>query len=101
MVLNYVLHQEGFQALEKRYNYVTLSMLSPISIRRGVVYDAAGKVIPVVHNAGMKDFAHKIGNFGYGPEYNRKRRWLPPLFTRYLIFWGNVWKWFKATFRML
>jgi hypothetical protein len=96
MVLNYMLHQEGFKPLEKRYNFVALSMLSRISIRRGVIYDEQGRVIPVVHNAGMKDFAHRIGNFGYGPQYNC-RRWFAPAFTRYLIFWGNVWKWFKHT----
>jgi len=100
MVLNYMLYKEGFKPLEKRYNYVALSMLSRISIRRGVIYDEQGRVIPVVHNAGMKEFAHRIANFGYGPGYNRKR-WIAPLFTRFLIFWGNVWKWFKARLGIL
>ncbi|MEI8375978.1 MAG: hypothetical protein WCJ35_24400 [Planctomycetota bacterium] len=100
MVLNYMLHQDGFKTLDRRYNYVTISMLSPISIRDGVVYDAAGEVIPVVHNAGMKDFAHKIGDFGYGPQYNH-RRWFAPIFTRFLIHLGNVWKWYKAVLGIL
>ena len=71
-----------------------------LEIFGSVIYDEQGRVIPVVHNAGMKEFAHRIANFGYGPGYNRKR-WIAPLFTRFLIFWGNVWKWFKARLGIL
>lgn len=91
LVLNYVLHRDGFRALESRYNFVLVSMLSPFFICRGVFYDSAGEVIPVVHNAGMKEFTRKIRNFGYGPEYNR-RRWMAPIVTRCLIDAGNCWK---------
>ena len=33
--------------LEKRYNFVAISMLSRISIRRGAIYDEQGRIIPV------------------------------------------------------
>jgi hypothetical protein len=91
LVLNYVLHTHGFQELENRYNFVLVSMRSPFSIREGVFYDSAGKVIPVVHNAGMKNFTRKIGNFGYGREHNQKR-WIAPIATRLIIHAGNFWK---------
>ena len=91
LVLNYMLHRDGFRALPSRYNFVLVSMLSPFVLRDGAFYDSAGELIPVVHNAGMKNFTRKIGNFGYGPQYNRKR-WIAATATRCIIRAGNVWK---------
>jgi hypothetical protein len=91
LLMNYVFYRDGFRALDSKYNFVLVSMISPFTIREGFFYDAAGEVIPVVHNAGMKNFSRKIGNFGYGPTYNQKRPFAST-FTRCLIHAGNVWK---------
>jgi hypothetical protein len=93
LVVNYLLYRDGFCALPSGYNFVVVSMRAPFSIRQGVFHDAAGKVIPVVHNAGMKQFTRRIANFGYGPAYNQKGSWLALAATRYLIYLGNWWKW--------
>jgi hypothetical protein len=91
LILNYFLHTNGFKELENRYNFVLVSMRSAVHIRNGAFHDAAGEIIPVVHNAGMKAFTRKIRNFGYGPQYNQKR-WIAPIATRVVIHAGNVWK---------
>lgn len=98
LVLNYLCHRDGFGRLESGYNFVLLCMRSPWSIRSGVFCDDAGQPIPVVHNAGMTQFAKVIRNFGYGPQRN-KRKWFAPLVTQAAIHTVRLWKWATQRWR--
>jgi hypothetical protein len=75
VLLNYVLHQEGFEELPSRYNFVLVAAHSHFSVREGRFYDAGGTLIPVVHNAGYSPFFRRIARFGYGPEHNVVKTW--------------------------
>jgi lipopolysaccharide biosynthesis glycosyltransferase len=71
ILLNDVLHREGFDELPSRYNFVLVAARSKFSVRDGRFYDAAGALIPVVHNAGHMPFFRRISRFGYGSDRNR------------------------------
>lgn len=75
VLLNYVLHREGFEELPSRYNFVLVAARSRFSVRQGRFYDAEGALIPVVHNAGYSPFFRRIARFGYGPEHNVVKTW--------------------------
>ncbi|HUP81959.1 MAG TPA: hypothetical protein VM260_25635 [Pirellula sp.] len=91
MILNYTLYQEGFVELERCYNFVLVSSTSPYKIKNGVFYDAQGRIIPLVHNAGIQDATRAVRNFGYGPRRNQ-RKWLLPIGVRLFVAAGHVWK---------
>lgn len=68
--LNYVLHRDGFEQLPSRYNFVLVAARSRFVVRDGRFYDAAGSLIPVVHNAGHMSFFRRVSRFGYGADRN-------------------------------
>lgn len=70
LVLNLLLHERGFEALERRWNFVVATAAEPIQVVDGVILDQAGQRIPVVHNAGNFRFLRPIEDFGYGPGHN-------------------------------
>ncbi len=70
LVVNYLLHQQGFTELERRYNYVVATSVEPTRIEEGQFLDPDGRRIAVVHNAGNYRFLRPIDNFGYGPGHN-------------------------------
>jgi hypothetical protein len=70
ILLNYVLHQEGFEEVPSRYNFVLVAAESKFEVREGRFYDAAGTLIPVVHNAGHMPFFRRVSRFGYGCDRN-------------------------------
>ena len=91
MVLNYLLYQEGFQPIDRGYNFVLVSCNTKYSIRDGVFYDQVGRTIPIVHNAGNRDVTRVINNFGYGPGHNRQKKWLP-MGVKILVNASRAWK---------
>ncbi|MBN1699443.1 MAG: hypothetical protein JW881_18120 [Spirochaetales bacterium] len=70
LVVNYVLHKEGFVPLPTIYNFVINTSLTDIYISDGVFHTMDGTVIPVVHNSGHFDFIRPVENFGYGKDHN-------------------------------
>lgn len=70
ILINYVLHKNGFIQLPTRYNFIPVTCLEPFTIEKGVFYDQNKKKIPVIHNAGNLNFFRAIENFGYGEEHN-------------------------------
>jgi lipopolysaccharide biosynthesis glycosyltransferase len=72
-LLNYLLYKQGFLKLDKTYNFVLTTVYEGFNIENGVFYDIAGKKIKIVHNAGGSNIFRPVDNFGYGPEYNKKR----------------------------
>jgi hypothetical protein len=70
ILLNYVLHRDGFEQLPSRYNFVLVAARSKFMVRNGQFYDAAGSLIPVVHNAGHLPFFRRVSRFGYGADRN-------------------------------
>lgn len=70
VLLNYCLHREGFEELPSRYNFVLVAATSAFTVREGKFFDAAGRLIPVVHNAGHTAFFRRVSRFGYGAERN-------------------------------
>jgi len=70
LVVNYLLHQQGFTELERRYNFVVATSAEPTRIEEGQFLDPDGRRIAVVHNAGNYRFLRPIENFGYGPGHN-------------------------------
>jgi hypothetical protein len=70
LVVNHVLHQQGFEELERRYNFVVVTSAERFRIEEGLFVDEAGRRIAVVHNAGNYRFLRPIDRFGYGPGYN-------------------------------
>ena len=70
LVVNYLLHQQGFTELERRYNFVVATSAEPPRIEQGQFLDRDGRRIAVVHNAGNYRFLRPIDNFGYGPGHN-------------------------------
>jgi len=70
LVVNYLLHQRGFDELERRYNFVVATTAEPIRIEDGLFLDQNGGRIAVVHNAGRNRFLRPIDSFGYGPGHN-------------------------------
>ncbi|AGA91669.1 hypothetical protein Thimo_2978 [Thioflavicoccus mobilis 8321] len=70
LVVNYLLHQQGFEELERRYNFVVATSAEPVRIENGLILDQERQRIAVVHNAGNFRFLRPIDNFGYGPGHN-------------------------------
>lgn len=77
LVINYLFYQDGFVELAKKYNFVIMTTTTPFTIQNGQFYNEADELIPIVHNAGMSSATRCVANFGYGPEYNR-RKWVTP-----------------------
>jgi hypothetical protein len=92
LLTNYHLHRQGFVHLAPEYNFVLISTRRRYKVRAGQFLDPEGRLIPVVHNAGMGIRLFK--DFGFGPSYNHKDHvvavgrvaWsiLPVRFRRYL-----------------
>ncbi|MEJ5284170.1 MAG: glycosyl transferase family 8 [Brevinematia bacterium] len=70
IVVNYVMYKTGFVELDTKYNFIPATNNEEFYIKDGVFYDANGKKIPVVHNAGNIRFFRSIENFGYGKGFN-------------------------------
>lgn len=71
LVVNLVLHTEGYADLDPGYNYVVATAVRDFALVNGVfVYADNGRPIPVVHNAGNWSVLRPIRNFGYGPGFN-------------------------------
>jgi hypothetical protein len=84
-IFNYYAYSRGvFRSLAMRYNFVLVTAQRSFRIRQGVFYDESGGVIPIVHNAGNKDWIRSIERFGYGPNRNH-RKTVSPIVVR----WGS------------
>lgn len=70
LVVNHVLHQRGFDALERCYNFVLVTSAERFEIEDGWFLDESRRRIAVVHNAGNYRFLRPIDRFGYGPGHN-------------------------------
>jgi hypothetical protein len=90
LFINYLLHCDGFTALDSKYNYVLVASRNGYSIKEGVFYDTRGEVIPVVHNAGNSNFVRPVRNFGYGPGCN-KRKWVSSTLVHWFIKAFQIW----------
>jgi len=64
LVVNYLLHNQGFVSLDRTYNYVIATSSSKLKIQEGLFY-ADDRLITVVHNTGNLKFLRPIENFGY------------------------------------
>ena len=71
IVLNGVLHAEGYVELDSLYNYVLATAKEGIRIKDGRFFTGQGREPVVVHNAGNVGLLRPIENFGYGAERNR------------------------------
>lgn len=71
ILINYVLHKEGFYELPTRYNFIPVTCLQEFYIKDGIFYDSNHKPFPVVHNAGNFNFFRSIENFGYNGNHNQ------------------------------
>ncbi|GIX42691.1 MAG: hypothetical protein KatS3mg129_2424 [Leptospiraceae bacterium] len=70
ILVNYVLHKEGFVALPTKYNFIPVTCLDEFYIKDSFFYDKNENKIPVVHNAGNLDYFRAIENFGYNKDHN-------------------------------
>ncbi len=70
IILTYTLYRENFVELPGEYNFIPVTSDKDFYIENGIFYDADGKKIPVVHNAGNLSFFRAVDNFGYGEGYN-------------------------------
>jgi hypothetical protein len=70
LVVNYLLHKQGFIELSNKYNYVVTTAHDSFFLSNGFFYLNDKTRIPVVHNAGNLSFFRPIENFGYGRGYN-------------------------------
>lgn len=71
IVLNGVLYEDGYTALDPIYNYVIATAKEGIRIEGGRFFTSLGREPLVVHNAGNLGLLRPIENFGYGPEHNK------------------------------
>lgn len=71
IVLNDVLHRDGFHELDVLYNYVVATAKEGIRIENGVFKTSKGRTPIVVHNAGNVGLLRPIENFGFGADRNR------------------------------
>ncbi|MCS7205112.1 MAG: glycosyl transferase family 8 [Leptospiraceae bacterium] len=71
ILINYVLHKEGFVELPTKYNFIPVTCLEEFYIKDGFFYNKKGQKIPVVHNAGNLNFFRSIENFGYNSHHNQ------------------------------
>jgi hypothetical protein len=67
---NYHLYRQGFVHLAPDYNFVLISTRRRYKLRDGQFLDTEGRLIPVVHNAGMG--IRLFRDFGFGRSCNRK-----------------------------
>lgn len=95
VIINYLLHSNGFVPLNPRYNYCLASIHDRYQIRDGRFFDGQGKLIPVVHNAGG-DTMRPIADFGYGSNYNMNERWMRPILFKT---WLSFRHWLHRSFR--
>lgn len=70
ILVNYVLHKEGFISLPTKYNFIPVTCLEEFYIKEGIFYDKNHQKIPVVHNAGNFEYFRSIENFGYNANHN-------------------------------
>ncbi len=70
ILVNYVLHKEGFISLPTKFNFIPVTCLDEFYIKDGIFYDKHHQKIPVVHNAGNFDYFRSIENFGYNGNHN-------------------------------
>ncbi|MBN2421692.1 hypothetical protein JXB41_00575 [Candidatus Woesearchaeota archaeon] len=71
IAVNYIFYRDGFNELEKKYNFLVSTSHGKFYIRKGIFYLNNGEKIPVVHNAGNVSFWRVVKNFGYGNRYNK------------------------------
>jgi len=74
IAVNYILYRDGFKELESKYNFIITTSKEDFYVKDSFFYLADGSLIPIVHNAGGKDFFRPVINFGYGKGFNTKRR---------------------------
>lgn len=94
LLINYLLYSNGFVALDPKYNFAIIAMKSRFFVRNGAFHDASGELIPIVHNAGMQSWSRCIAKFGYGPNRNRRKLFIP-LFLRSLFYVLTVYRWLR------
>jgi len=70
IIFNYLLYRDGFEVLDKDFNFIILNNKLP-KVKDGIMYNDDGKRISIVHNTGGMDFLRVVRNFGYGPGFNR------------------------------
>jgi hypothetical protein len=75
LVVNKVLHETGYVALPRKFNFVLATAREKFIIDNGVFYtQEAREPILVVHNAGNWKFLRPIEDFGYGSDrYHLKK----------------------------
>jgi hypothetical protein len=75
VLLNYLVYKyHDFYELDSKYNFIPTTAKRKFYIKGSVFYLEDGEIIPVVHNAGNKDFFRSIRNFGYGPGHNNDKK---------------------------
>jgi hypothetical protein len=75
LVVNMVLHAQGYAALPGDFNFVLATARRKFLIENGVfLFEDTLRPIPVVHNAGNWKFLRPIEDFGYGPDHNKLKR---------------------------
>ncbi len=70
VVVNYILHRDGFVSLPPTYNFVISTMEDTVSVQDGIFKTSNGEIISIVHNAGNLSFFRPIEHFGYGKDRN-------------------------------
>lgn len=91
VVVNYVLHRDEVQILNRTYNFMIGTEPDGIIIRDGTFYTRDGERIAVVHNAGHDRMVRPIRNFGYGANHNQLK-WI--VYSGRLVMFSamRVWK---------
>lgn len=84
VAVNYILYKTGFRVLDKKYNFVVITVKNKFSIRDGVFYSDNKEKIAIVHNTGRNSFIRPVKNFGYGKQYNKMKK------TTFLISRGVI-----------
>ncbi len=80
IAMNYVLYRKGFVKLDRGYNFMLARNDEHFHIKKGLFYFRHNKKIPIVHNVGYKKAFRPVTDFGYGPKYNKLKK-----FTYYSI----------------
>ena len=71
---NYLIYKSGFYEIDSKYNFIPTTSKRKFYIKNSTFYLANGEIIPIVHNAGNKNFFRSIRNFGYGPGHNKTKK---------------------------
>lgn len=85
VAVNYILHRDGFAELDKKFNFVFTTCVTPFIISKGEFLSESGGKIPIVHNAGGSNTFRPIENFGFGKTHNRLKfvtYWVARIFTK-------------------